>query len=151
MSIRIYGASDDLIEVEGDVREEFTTMATDGALVGTSNGALLRVRYTDAGTWRIQPVAGAELADIKQCAEDDEDNYSDVATVGGDVSWVLFGSAWVGSRSAGNGRRVDSPPACPTCWSGRRNVRLMVTGDQPCDDPTGWHSELEAPVSRASG
>lgn len=97
MSVSICGASDDLIEIEGDVREEFTTMADAGALVGASNGALLRIRYTDSGTWRIQPVAGADLIDVKQCAEDDEDNYSDVATVAGDIAWVLFGSAWAGS------------------------------------------------------
>lgn len=101
MSVKIYGASDDLIEVEGDIDEEFNSMADDGALLAFSNGALLRVRYTDTGVWRIQPVAGADLISVAQCAEDDEDNYTDVATVNGDIEWVVFGTTYA---SGGGGR-----------------------------------------------
>lgn len=86
MSVTVYGASDDLIEVEGDIREEFHWNDCLPAYLRFSNGVVLRVSYFDV--WRIEPVAGAELVQVVQCSEDDEDNYSDRATVSGDVTWV---------------------------------------------------------------
>ncbi len=50
----VYGASDDLIEVEGAIREEFTANRDGEAnLLAFSDGTLLEVTYTDAGIWRI--------------------------------------------------------------------------------------------------
>lgn len=94
MSVTVYGASDDLIEVEGDIREEFSLPEDDSAYLGFSTGVILRVTFGDV--WRIAPVAGADLVTVVQCPEDDEDNYSDKATVTGDVAWVVCGSAWAG-------------------------------------------------------
>lgn len=96
MSVTVYGASDDLIEVEGDIREEFSWLASDPTFLGFSNGVVLRIAYSDSGHWRISPVAGAAHVLVEQCPEDDEDNYSDRATVEGDVTWVVCGSTWAG-------------------------------------------------------
>ncbi|WP_435583357.1 hypothetical protein [Amycolatopsis thermoflava] len=93
--LKIYGHSDDLIEVVGDIREEFAyphSGAEDGVLIATSAGVLLRIRLGEV--WRIEVVAGAEHVSIKPCPEDDEDNYSDVATIAADVAWVACGRAW---------------------------------------------------------
>lgn len=97
MSVTVYGASDDLVEIEGDIREEFGFPWPDDASVflGFSNGVVLRV--TRPNVWRIAPVAGADLVQVVQCPEDDEDNYSDRATVSGRVAWVVCGSAWAGA------------------------------------------------------
>lgn len=97
MSVTVYGASDDLIEVEGDVYEEFSWLDSDPTYLGFSNGLVLRIEYSDSGVWRISPVVGADLVHIVQCPEGDEDNYSDRATVEGDVAWVVCGSAWAGA------------------------------------------------------
>lgn len=95
MSVRVYGASDDLIEVEGDVNEEFNGYGgDDGFVLGFSTGVLLRIVYDRDGTWRISPISDIEGAQIVQAPGMDEDNYSDVATVTGDVSWVVFGREW---------------------------------------------------------
>jgi hypothetical protein len=97
MSVTVYGASDDLIEVVGDIREEFPWHAADGtAFLGFSNGVVLRVAFSISGVWRIVPVAGTDLVQVTQCPEGDEDNYSDRATVSGDVAWVVCGSSWAG-------------------------------------------------------
>jgi len=92
MSVTISGHSDDLIEIEGDVREEFEALGLDHYIVSTSNGVLLRVRCAEV--WRIEVIAGADKVHIVPCPEDDDDNYSDVATVEGDVTWVQCGNEY---------------------------------------------------------
>lgn len=97
MSVTVYGASDDLIEVEGDIREEFEWLDSDSAFLGFSNGVVLRVTFRSV--WRIEPVTGVDRVQVVQCPEGDEDNYSDRATVTGDVTWVVCGSTWAGVSS----------------------------------------------------
>jgi hypothetical protein len=87
-TITVYGASDDLIELGGDIREEFDAYRK-GEVVAFSNGTLLRVRYEDTGIWRITLLSGE--AHIVPAPADDEDNYSDRATITGPVKWVAFG------------------------------------------------------------
>ena len=92
MSIIVFGASDDLIEIDGDISEEFQYLNNyDGDLLAFSDGTLLRIAYT-RGIWRITPVlyGTAELV-ILQCAENDDENYSDTAYLEGVVNWVVHG------------------------------------------------------------
>lgn len=102
--VQVYGASDDLVELEGDIREEFTGSATDdseGALLAFSDGTVLRVRYTEAGVWRITPVAvGRAFIGIDQAPEDDESNYSDRASLREGVMWAVFGTGVAVAKSA---------------------------------------------------
>jgi hypothetical protein len=94
VSVTIYGASDDLIELEGDIREEFNALdLDDGALLAFSDGTVLRIGYSDNGVWRISPVVSVGHVSIDQAPEDDEDNYSDRAILTGPIKWVVFGSA----------------------------------------------------------
>lgn len=92
----INGASDDLIEVGGDISEEFAVYGEteDGVLVAFSNGTVLRVVYAAAGVWRITPVVtGAGSLSIAPAPEGDEENYSDVAALTGvDIKWVVCGN-----------------------------------------------------------
>ncbi|MCA1603776.1 MAG: hypothetical protein LC776_19770 [Acidobacteria bacterium] len=112
MSVTSYGAGDDLIKVEGDVDEEFTGAAasTDGAVLAIPDGTVVRVRRDGNGVWRINPVArGGRLLSLKQAPrEDDEDNYSDHATIHGLITWVVPGNSiatatanWAISRPPG--------------------------------------------------
>ena len=93
MSTIVYGASDDLIEIDGDISEEFSSYDEDGdgALLAFSTGTVLRVKYDKNGVWRITPVVGPPCT-IVQAPEDDEDNYSDRATIEG-ATWVVLGTA----------------------------------------------------------
>jgi hypothetical protein len=95
VSITVYGASDDTIEVDGDICEEFTYHDDDkGDLLAFSDGTLLRIRFDNAGVWRITPVIrGSATTTIEQAPEDDEVNYSDRATVSYAV-WVVHGIGW---------------------------------------------------------
>jgi len=91
MSITVYGASDDLVEVEGDISEEFNSHEDETGFLGFSDGTLLSIAYTAEGFWRIHVVKGG-TAHVDKVEGDDEDtNYSDRVTLTGDVRWVLFG------------------------------------------------------------
>ena len=95
MTVSIYGASDDLVEVEGDVREEFSYGDGPG-YVALSSGVLLSIEYTRAGIWRIAPVSvpdGVVVA-VKQAVSADDDVYSDTATVEGDIAWVAYATEY---------------------------------------------------------
>lgn len=99
MATKIYGASDDLIEIDGDVYEEFGAWShdQDAQYVAFSNGVLLRIQYTDDGDgiWRITPVSGpTDSVTIAQCAVDDPDHYSDVATITDPLAWVAHANAY---------------------------------------------------------
>lgn len=90
-TITVYGASDDLIEVEGAISEEFTAIGAMPRLLAFSDGTVLRVTYGDV--WRIAPVSlGASSVDIQHAPEDDEEVRSDRATLTGDIRWVVCGT-----------------------------------------------------------
>jgi hypothetical protein len=103
VSLTIYGASDDLIEVEGDIRDEFYTTSEceddNGDLLALSNGCIFRIKYD--GCWRITPVVlavGVQWSKVEAVDEDDN-NYSDHLTVEGDVSWVVHGVRYAGATA----------------------------------------------------
>lgn len=64
MKLKIYGASDDLIEVDGDLREEFyadkigkglegKTITLSRIVGGTVEGLDIHVRYERGGVWSV--------------------------------------------------------------------------------------------------
>lgn len=105
-SVTIYGASDDLIEVEGDLDEEFTYLERDeeGDLLAFSEGTVVRIKHDSDGVWRITPVAtGTAFPAMVQAPVDDEDNYSDRLTLSGPMQfrWVVQGIGVVLAKPAG--------------------------------------------------
>lgn len=91
--ITLYGHSDDCIELDGDIHEEWEADDSDGDLISFSDGTVLRITYTDDGVWRIVPVAvGTAVVEIVHAPEDDEKDYSDKATIRGDIKWATQGS-----------------------------------------------------------
>ena len=97
-ALKIYGASDDLIEIEGDIREEFYCQSGDESLLAIADGTLLRIAYDNDGVWRITPVVlGLARVEILQAPANDDTNYSDVATVTTSfdtLAWVAFASKY---------------------------------------------------------
>lgn len=83
----ITGHSDDLVESEGDIVEEFSYgNDEDGDLLGFADGTLLRIKFDADGTgnWRITPIArGTATLAIEQAVGEDG---TDRATLDGDVS-----------------------------------------------------------------
>ena len=95
------GASDDLIEIEGDIREEFSALHNgpdDASLLAFSDGTVLRIHFNEHGTWRIAPVyRGTGTLTIDQAAEGD--GATDKATLTGPITWVVHGINHAGGQA----------------------------------------------------
>ena len=90
MTVTLYGHSDDLIEVEGDVNEEFNPNPFDAKeSVLFSNGVLAHIQYENDGFWRINVIASAGREYTLVPGTDVDDDYSDRLTVDGDIEWVF--------------------------------------------------------------
>lgn len=91
--ITVYGSSDALVELEGDVTEEFYVPPGDKAVLAFSDGTVLRIEYIDEAIWRLSLVAAGACAMAHyQAPEDDEDNYSDRVELSGPaIRWVVLG------------------------------------------------------------
>ena len=83
---RVYGASDDLIEFDGDLRGEVCVGLSSeqyplGTLVAFSDGTILAVRYgkpAAGGVWAIDVLWRGSLFDRHEaCTDEDADPYSD--------------------------------------------------------------------------
>lgn len=96
MSTKVYGASDDLVEVEGDVTGAVDFYGNDddnGVLLSFSDGTLLTVKYGQK--WEVRLIHGGELFEkIEQCPDEDEDNYSDIAYFKDGLKWAYAGKEW---------------------------------------------------------
>ncbi len=97
--IIIYGTSDDLVEVEGDVPgcDEYGAWHSP-RYVQLSTGDVFRVEYTDDGVWRIGysllGASGAVKIDNVPADGADTDNYTDRMTVEGPIEWVEVWRDW---------------------------------------------------------
>lgn len=113
MIVTLHGASDDLIELDGAIVEEFNHWhgGNDddrGALVAFSDGTVLRIIHGAGGIWRITPVmSGAAELSIVQASEDDDLGYTDVATLTGDIRWAVHGVAFTKALTGAPG--ADRP------------------------------------------
>lgn len=93
--IKIYGSSDDLIEIEGDIREESNWFADeDRSWIALSDGTLLQVEYSSLGIWRFEIVELCHaIVTTDRNPETDDERYSDVVSIAGDIKWILHGES----------------------------------------------------------
>lgn len=90
--IKIYGASDDLIEIEGDITEEFSHYSDDEPFyLGFSDGTVLSIDYNYEGFWRINRLSIGSAEYSKHEGMDDSSDYSDIVTLKGDIKWAVGG------------------------------------------------------------
>lgn len=91
MTVTIYGASDDLIEVEGDLREEYDGYE-DPAVLAFGDGTVVAIQYgVGGGFWRINRLAEGTATFTKSEATDEDDDYTDRVTLTGDLKWMVYG------------------------------------------------------------
>jgi hypothetical protein len=99
---KVYGASDDLIEFDGDVGGEVGCYNTDaddhpGVMVVFSDGTILIVKYGKAkmAIWQVTVFKRGELFDrIEECSDEDADPYSDVAFFRPGLKWAFAAKGW---------------------------------------------------------
>jgi len=86
----VYGASDDLLEFEGEFRGESGAGGDESVLGLLSDGTLFTVRYTEHGVWKIEVVnRGPLFGRLEPVALDETlDPYSDVLVMKRGVRWA---------------------------------------------------------------
>lgn len=95
-SIVISGASDDLVEVVGEVPGCNEYSAYDNPLfVELSTGDVFRVEYTELGVWEVRQCVygglkaiGGTVQTTPHASGDDPDPYTDIVAVMGNIEWV---------------------------------------------------------------
>ena len=104
--IKIYGASDDLVIVEGDINGEFSLpYEEDDLIIALSSGHLFKISF--GYCWKITTLHGrakminAIGPDVDE-RRDGTPGYSDVASVHEDIKWILVsGRLTAGCKSFG--------------------------------------------------
>ena len=105
-TVYIRGASDDLIEIEGDVEEEFYA-AKEGNYLAFDDGTILFIKYgVGGGFWRINTIKCGSATMMKVDGTDEEHDYSDHVTLVGDLKSVVIGSDYAIGRVDGGDRRT---------------------------------------------
>jgi len=115
--LMIYGASDDLIELSGDISDEFDHGHEEPFYMAFSDGTVLSVVYTPEGSWRInRAVKGtadytkfeavgddAKHTDLPpELVDEDPSGYSDVVILNGasPITWVVGGTEFRKQRAS---------------------------------------------------
>lgn len=91
-TIKVRGHSDDIICVEGDTHEEFYPDSGKPGYLAFSDGTVLSVEYGKGGFWRVNRLSVGTASFTKVEATDPDDEYSDRATLTGEIRWLVFGS-----------------------------------------------------------
>ena len=91
--IRVYGHSDDCIEVEGDIRDEFSYNYSEdeptAKFLAFSDGTALKITYgLDDACWRIGVYATGSAVKHTPATGG---NYTDVVEIAADIKWVVVG------------------------------------------------------------
>lgn len=94
--MRIFGASDDLCEVDGDLSGEWDNCASgEPFYLEFGDGSLVRVQYDrrNDGTWQVERVRqGSGTFAMEYVAdsgsEERGEGYTDYASLDGDLQWV---------------------------------------------------------------
>lgn len=85
----ITGASDDLIEIVGELEEEFNAYKCNEGVMAFSDGTLLEVEYDNDGIWRFRIKYKGNLYDrkIEGCVNDDK---NDEVYFKSGLKWCVF-------------------------------------------------------------
>ena len=92
--VKVHGYSDDNIEVEGALNEEFGWYPDgddDRRYLMFSDGTILECAWDNNGIWRftrVQEGMADFQRDINPVTEEETDRYSDIVTLTGYIKWV---------------------------------------------------------------
>lgn len=101
MKTKIYGASDDLIEIDGEISDEHNQIDFSGKVI-CSDGTEAKLEYNDDGIWKFSLIEmGNKYLDLIESKGDDVphthefarglSSYSDVLVLDDGIEWVKIG------------------------------------------------------------
>jgi len=85
----ITGASDDLLEISGELEEEFNAYECSNGTMTFSDGTLLTVIYDENGIWRFIPIYKGNLFEKEIVGSVGEDTNDEVYFKTG-LKWCAF-------------------------------------------------------------
>ena len=152
-TVKIYGASDDLIEVDGDIREEFSPNTANPYHLLFSNGTQVKVEWcpdpsdtpaswavtiVEVGTGKVQRLkgiddSGSDTDESKGHQDPDVSTYSDVVIIESDepLTLVKYGS-----------RKLKMPsPKQAASLSRAEEIIDFLNGRGGFDD---WYHDIDA-------
>lgn len=95
MGLKVYGASDDLIELKGDITEEFNHYAAgdndEGVYLAFSDGTVLKAFYDQDGLWRLTLVFKGSLY-VEKIEGNVEEDQNDVVLFKDGIKWCVCGT-----------------------------------------------------------
>lgn len=87
--VKVYGCSDDLVEIEGSTYEEDEIGCYDrDVLIYFTDGTVIRVHYgkPDLGVWKITvEERGSAPQILTECVDEDADIYSDMFEISAEI------------------------------------------------------------------
>ncbi len=86
--LRIYGASDDLIEFEGSIRDEIDAYESD-ITFNLSDGAEVRVYWDDCRGWVNEVIKKGQF-EIEEIPGDEEADTTPITIIKGRVKWAKY-------------------------------------------------------------
>ncbi len=90
--LTISGASDDLIEIEGDIRDEYYANCEGTNYLAFSDGTCLKLTYESGGCWRIYILSmNAKIIEHFIATDPDGTEPNDRLTIEGDIKWLVCG------------------------------------------------------------
>jgi hypothetical protein len=89
---RIWGESDDVVEIDGDLMTEELYPETDAMVFTFGDGTKLEIRFTEDAEWRItvleRGAADVRIEEAYSPTAREFSEHSDVATLSGDLRSV---------------------------------------------------------------
>lgn len=85
----VTGASDDLIEISGELQEEFNAYNCSDGTMAFSDGTMLTVDYDKDGIWRFKPVFKGSLFEKIETGSVEKDTNDEVYFKDG-LKWCVF-------------------------------------------------------------
>lgn len=89
-TIKIFGQSDDLVELRGSIEEEFGLYGK-ASFLHFSDGTIIKAEYAPdkKAIWRLSRIkTGSATYEQIECVSEDADLYSDVVTLTGEIKCV---------------------------------------------------------------
>lgn len=85
--VKVYGASDDLVEIEGSkYREDEIECYGASVRIWFDDGTVILVNYGKMGIWIIEvECSGAKTYSLTPCIDPDDDPYSDIFEIDSEI------------------------------------------------------------------
>lgn len=88
--LTVTGASDDLIELDGDISEEFARFDSEGDYLAFSDGTVLKAVYDENGIWRFNLIYKGNLY-LEKIEGVVSDDTNDIVKFADGILWCVCG------------------------------------------------------------